>query len=463
MHIKQFSGAEEQLAITCLCLDTSVLAKVAGKIPQGAFSSRWANTVAGWCLNHFKEFHEAPGAVAITAIYSQWAESADEATGALVGKFLAGLSPVEVSTDYAVELIGSLVSKAAIKQIIEKSQAALSNGNHQAAWDLVQAAKPPQLSQDQCYIDPINDTSSIEEAYDKANYEPLIRFPEGTAISRWLGPTLHRDALVVLCGADKAGKSSHLACLCQRGLVQGKRIAFFNLGDLSMDQMLKRWSTAIVGRPAFACNYKIPTDLKYKDKEFSLNYQERASSSAYSKDEAVAAWQKLRDPSGESRLRMVTKPVGSLTVEDIHAALTTWANQGWTADIIGLDYAALLASSRGLDKRHEALDHIWARLRAISTEFKALVLTASQVNADAYQGTSYWLNQSHFSGSKGIWSHCNAAIGLNITATERDQQVTRMNWIVLREREYLSGLPSSYLAVAGTPAIGRFHLISEFI
>lgn len=463
MDVRVFSGAEEQLAITCLCLNTEVLAKVADKIPANSFGSKWANMVASWCIKHFEEFHEAPGAIAITAIYSQWAATADEATASLVGKFLGSLSPVDVNTDYAVELIGSLVSKAAIKQIIEKSQAALSNGNHQAAWDLVQAARPPQLAIDQCYIDPINDTSVIEEAYDKANYEPLIRFPDGTAIARWLGPTLHRDALVVLCGADKAGKSSHLACLCQRGLVQGKRVAFFNLGDLSMAQMLKRWSTAVVGKPAFACNYKIPSEIKYKDKEFSLIYQERAASSAYSKEEAVAAWQRLKDPSGESRLRMVTKPVSTLTVEDIHSTLDTWANQGWTADIIGIDYAALLASSKGFDKRHEALDHIWARLRAISTEFKALVLTASQVNADAYQGTSYWLNQSHFSGSKGIWSHCNAAIGLNITATERDQQVTRMNWIVLREREYLSGLPSSYLAVAGTPAIGRFHIISEFI
>jgi hypothetical protein len=380
-----------------------------------------------------------------------------------VGKFLASLSPVSVNTDYAVELIGSLVSKGAMKQLLDKGQAALSNGNVQAAWDLIQAAKPPQLAQDQCYVDPINDTSIIEDAYDKATYSPLIRFPEGTAISRWLGPTLHRDALVVLCGADKAGKSSHLASLCQRGLVQGNKVAYFNIGDLSQAQCLKRWTTAFVAKPSFPCKYKIPTSLAYKDKEFSLNYDEKYVIQAYTKEEAVAAWQKLRDPSGESRLRMVSKPTRTLTVEDLKAILDTWASDGWVPDIVGIDYAALLGFSRGFDKSHEALEHLWGKLRALSSEFRCLVLTASQVNAESYQANTYWLSQSSFTGSKAIWAACNAAIGINITASERDKQVTRWNWIVLREREYLSNLPSSYLGIAGCPTLGRFHLISEFI
>lgn len=463
MQVEQVRGSDERIAITTLCLETEVLAKVCDRIPPGAFGSKWANLVASWCLRHYKEFQEAPGPTALTAIYSQWSQSAGEAEASLVGKFLASLSPVSVNTDYAVELIGSLVSKGAMKQLLDKGQAALSNGNVQAAWDLIQAAKPPQLAQDQCYVDPINDPAAVSDAYHKANYEPLIRFPEGSAMSRWLGPTLHRDALVVLCGADKAGKSSHLASFCQRAMVQGNKVAYFNIGDLSQFQCMKRWSTALVGRPAFPCKFKIPTSISHKSKEFTLEYQERVASSVYSEDEAIAAWGKLRTESGESRLRMVSKPARTMTVEDMHSILDTWAAQGWVPDVIGIDYMALLGFSRGFEKQHEAFDHTWARLRALASEYKALVLTASQVNADAYQANTYWLNQSHFTGSKGIWSHCNAAIGLNITTTEREQQITRMNFIVLREREYLSDLPSSYLAVAGCPKIGRFHLISSFI
>jgi replicative DNA helicase len=463
MIVEQVKGTEEQLALVALCLDTEVLSRVVDALPEYPFAAKVSNLVYNWCRKHYAEYKEAPGAVSLTAIYAEWASTADEATSSLVGKFLSSLSPTQLNPDYAVSLIERLVVRHSAKQLADRVQAALSNGNVQAAWDLIQAAKPPQLAQDQCYVDPINDPSAISDAYHKANYEPLIRFTEGSAMSRWLGPTLHRDALVVLCGADKAGKSSHLASFCQRAMVQGNKVAYFNIGDLSQFQCMKRWSTALVGRPSFSCKFKIPTSIAYKSKEFTLEYQERVASSVYSEDEAIAAWGKLRTESGESRLRMVSKPARTMTVEDMKAILDTWANQGWVPDVIGIDYMALLGFSRGFDKQHEAFDHAWARLRALASEYKALVLTASQVNADAYQANTYWLNQSHFTGSKGIWSHCNAAIGLNITTTEREQQITRMNFIVLREREYLSDLPSSYLAVAGCPKIGRFHLISEFI
>jgi hypothetical protein len=132
-------------------------------------------------------------------------------------------------------------------------------------------------------------------------------------------------------------------------------------------------------------------------------------------------------------------------------------------DVVGLDYAALLAPSRATQERHEALDHIWKTLRQISQELKCLLLTAAQTNADAYKVETYWIRKNNFSGSKGIWAHCNAAIGINITEEEKRLQVTRLNFIAQREREYLSNVKSEYIAVAGCPSIGRFHLISEFI
>jgi hypothetical protein len=110
---------------------------------------------------------------------------------------------------------------------------------------------------------------------------------------------------------------------------------------------------------------------------------------------------------------------------------------------------------------HEAHDHIWKNLRAISSEFKILLLTASQVNKEGYN--SWYLSKVNFTGSKGIWAHANAAIGINMSEFERDSQICRLNYIVLREQEFLGELPSKYVAVAGSPHRGRFHLISRFI
>jgi hypothetical protein len=251
--------------------------------------------------------------------------------------------------------------------------------------------------------------------------------------------------------------------LCQRAVIQGKKVAYINIGDLSQEQALTRWSTAFLGLPKFACTYKKPTAIEYKEKEFFLKYSDHYASRGYSRDEAMDAWARLAERGEADRLRFESHPANTVTVEGIQRTLAAWANKGWVPDVVGLDYAALLAPSRATQERHEALDHIWKTLRQISQELKCLLLTAAQTNADAYKVETYWIRKNNFSGSKGIWAHCNAAIGINITEEEKRLQVTRLNFIAQREREYLSNVKSEYIAVAGCPSIGRFHLISEFI
>jgi hypothetical protein len=463
MQIEVVSGTEERLAITALCLDTETLAKIASTLPENPFPSKWSNIVVKWCINHFNQFGQAPGGLTLTAIYAEWANSADDTSKELVGKFLGSLSPIDINSDYLIELIERLVTRTAAKQLVDKAQNALSNGQLRAATDLIQGWKPPQISQDADFVSPILNPSVIGEAFDKAHYAPLITFPAGTPLAAWFGPTLHRDALVVFCGPDKAGKSSHLASLCQRAVIQGQRVAYFNIGDLSQEQALTRWSTAFVGRPKFACVFKKPISIEYKEKEFFLKYSEHPASRGYSRVEAETAWARLAEQGEADRLRFSSYPANTVTVEGIQSTLAAWANKGWVPDVVGLDYAALLAPSKATAERHESLDHIWKTLRQISQEMKCLLLTAAQTNADAYKVETYWIRKNHFSGSKGIWAHCNAAIGINVTEQEKTQQVTRFNYIALREREYLSNVKSEYIAVAGCPSIGRFHLISEFI
>lgn len=463
MQIERVDGTDERLAITALCLDTQTLAKIAPLLPPSPFPSKWSNIIAGWCIKHFEQFQEAPGGMTLTALYSEWAIGVDDTIKELVGKFLNSLSPVDINSDYLIELIERLVTRTAAKQLVDKAQNALSNGQLRAATDLIQAWKPPTLSQEADYVSPIRNPSVIGEAFDKAQYAPLITFPAGTPLAEWFGPTLHRDALVVFCGPDKSGKSSHLASLCQRGVIQGKRVAYFNIGDLSQEQALTRWTTAFVGRPTFPCVYKKPTSIEFKEKEFFLKYSDHPAVRGYSRSDGEEAWARLAEQGDPDRLRFISHPANTVTVENIQSTLAAWANKGWVPDIVGLDYAALLAPSKATQERHEALDHIWKTLRQISQEMKCLLLTASQTNADAYKVETYWIRKNHFSGSKGIWAHCNAAIGINVTEDERRKQVARFNFIALREREYLSNVKSEYIAVAGCPSIGRFHLISEFI
>ena len=460
MQLEQVDGTDERIAVTAICLSTEVLKRSASGLAESPFSAKWSNIIGSWCLRHFEQFHEAPGAAVITSIYSEWARSADEATKSLVGAFLGSLRPLSLNDDYCVDLIERIATRNAAKQLCDRVTAALSNGKLQAATDAIAQFKAPTLAQACDYIEPFSDLTSVSEAFNKTKYESIIKFRAGSAMQRWIGPTLHRDALVTLVGPDKSGKSSHLAAFCQMAVVQGLRTAFFNLGDLSQEQCLKRWSTAFVNRPGFPGEFKIPTAVKYVDKELEVTFDTRFATHGYTEDEARSAWTSVAERGEANRLRVITKPARSLSVEEIDNKLDAWAQKGWLPDVVGIDYAGLLHRKNGVET-HEAIDHNWAQLRAISSKYKILVLTAEQVKASGY--TKQWLGKEDFAGSKGINAHCNAIIGINMSELERAQQVARFNYIALREADYLTQLPSRYIAVAGCPIIGRFHLVSEFI
>ena len=461
MHVEEFTGSDERLAVAALCLDSEALGRVAALLPDNPFPSKFANIVTRWCISHHKQFGEAPGPATLTAIYSDWARNADKASADLVGRFLGSLQPVAMRADYVVELIHKLISRTAAKQLADNVTAAISNGNIKAATDAIQAFKLPELSQRVDYLEPFTAPDALETAFEKTQYESIIKFPADSALGQWLGPTLHRDALVILCGADKSGKSSHLAGFCQRALIQGLRVAYLNIGDLSQEQVLRRWSTAWVGKPARAGKIKIPTAINYSEsKELTVESQEQYYSTGYTVEEAKAAWAALAARGDANRFRLHSTPADTMTVEDIRRKLSAWADKGWVPDVLGIDYAGLISKSPHTEG-HEAHDHIWKNLRAISSEFKILLITASQVNKEGY--SSFWLGKTNFTGSKGIWAHANAAIGINMSEFERNEQVTRLNYIVLREQEFLAELPSRYVAVAGCPHRGRFHLLSRFI
>ena len=463
MQIESFDGSDERLAVAACCLQTDVLAKVCQHAPDKPFANQWANQVFGWAVKHYKQFNEAPGPSALTAIFGEWSATADRTTKALVEKFLSALQPVDMNTDYVVELIERLVTRNTVKGVVDKASAALSNGETQRAVDVIQQFKLPTFgAATDDFVNPFDDEAVIDDALSEAHLEPLIKFPDGSPIAQWLGPTMHRDALVMFLAADKAGKSATLSACCQRALLQGKRVAMFNLGDLSQAQCLKRWTTALVGKPIRAGRYRIPNGITIEDNEIKVTFDDRMATNGYSNEDAKAAWAKAGLRGEQNRLRIVTTPARSFSVADLDNRLAAWANNGWIPDVLAIDYVGLLARNPDLPA-HESIDNDYAQLRAISSKYKILVLGASQAKSSAYAPGARWLSMADFAGSKGILSHSNAVIGIQADVMERQNQSCRWNYLVLREAEHLLNLPSRYLAIAGAPAIGRYHLISTFM
>jgi hypothetical protein len=463
MNVEVFDGSDERLAVAACCLQTPVLAKICQNFQGKPFANVWANLVFSWAATHYRQFNAAPGAAVLTAIFGEWSTTADRTTRALVEKFLSALQPVDMNDDYCIELIERLVTRNVVKTTVDRANAALSNGEVQRAVDVIQQFKNPTFgTSSDNFVNPFENVAVIDDALSEAHLEPLIKFPAGSPIAQWLGPTMHRDALVMFLAADKAGKSATLSSCCQRALLQGKKVAMFNLGDLSQSQCLKRWTTALVGKPIRAGRYRIPNDITVEENEIKVTFDERMATDGYSNKEAKAAWDKAALRGDKNRLRIVTTPARSCSVTDLDNRLAAWANNGWVPDVLAVDYVGLLSRNPDLPA-HESIDNDYAQLRAISSKYKILVLGASQAKSSAYAPGARWLSMADFAGSKGILSHSNAVIGIQADVAERQNQACRWNYLVLREAEHLLNLPSRYLAIAGAPAIGRYHLISTFM
>lgn len=83
---KDRNGRNERMIVTGLITNRAVLGAVAALWDGKLFQSRWANEVAGWCVEHYRRFRKPPG-TKIQSLFDRWAvkNSKDKDTVGLVG------------------------------------------------------------------------------------------------------------------------------------------------------------------------------------------------------------------------------------------------------------------------------------------------------------------------------------------------------------------------------------------
>lgn len=463
MQAINYDGQDERVALVALCLSDEVLGRVATALPEEPFVSTHSNIVVGWCVQYWSQYGKAPGPMGLTAMHADWAISASPGNAELVGKLLSSLPPsLEMSTDYAVDLIAKLVKRVKLKRTAERMLGALSNNRVDEAESLVSDYRRPELnaSTDSTFV--FDSEGIVDEVLTRTANASLIRFGGALEpLGQFLGPTLCRDAFVAIQARSKAGKSTHLAALLLRGAIQGRRVALFNLGDLSKSQYMKRIYTSLVGWPQFPGPFNAPKTLAYEGKEPKITFDQMHAGSGYTKDHILKAIEKHKG-SDAMRLRLECHPAGRLNILQLANILKRWADEGWVPDIIGIDYADILAPYPGAKDTKEATNLAWREMRAISTEYNALLMTATQSDAQSY--TTWTQGMENFSNAREKNDHPTAILGVNVTELEKTMQVARFNWVVLREREYLNQYKNSgIVAVAGNYACGRPHTLATWI
>lgn len=447
MKIEVKDSSEERTILIGMIVDKTVLGRVTMKWERDMFSSKWANLISGWCRKYYDKYKKAPG-THIKSLFSNWSkDNRNEKLVDLVGGFLDGLSKQyvrlekESNSDYIVDLAGKYFNRIKLERLIEQTEANLTNNDTDKAVADIANFRQIELGVGKG-IFPFEDKEAIKKCFEE-EHKCLIKYPHG--LGKFFEDRLERDGFIAFMSPDKRGKSFWMLDIAYRAMIQGRRVAYFECGDNSESQIMRRFMTRAARHPRKAGDVKYPVTLELDEEdEAQVGHETRKFTEPLGWKKSYKACKNLiENKKCFSKLRLSCHFNSTLNVDGIRGVLDIWDKDEWIPDVIVIDYADIMnLDHHGLEGR-DRIDYAWKQLRRLSQERHCLVVTATQSDAAAYDVNT--LSKKHFSEDKRKIAHVTGMIGINQTNKEKEQGLMRLNWIVLRE-DYFSESKCCYVA-----------------
>lgn len=461
-----------------------------------------ASRLVGWCVDYFDSYHQSPGKD-IEGIYIQkLKEGMDQDQAKWIEFTLSSLSEEQerstedTTLDFLLDQVFAYFESKQLENFLQDIRFELEKGGVEKAKELALSFQPIPRD-DGTALDLIEGEklkSRLKSAFE-AKQEPLIRFPG--ALGKMWNHQMVRGALVGLMGREKIGKSFILIYIAMRALRQGSNVAFFQAGDMTEEQQLRRIAVYLAKRsdeerycegmyiPVKDCIWNLTgeceLDVREDDdtifgsedelKELSLDILVDAFKSnpdhktcrnckrfrgapwlSWWKGTQPLSWKdayrQLRALKSKTKGRffLSTHPNETLNLQLVKNLLGRWEKErGFKPDVIIIDYADILApdlDTARLDFRQQQ-NKIWQRLRKLSQERDCLVLTATQIKAEGYKKTL--LSMAEFSEDKRKFAHVTAMYGLNQTPEEKRIGIMRINELVVRDSDFEPNRPVTVL------------------
>lgn len=443
MKQQKYDGSVQKKILVGMIVNSSVLGRLHPKWKkEGLFKDRWSNLVAKWCCDYYEKHGKAPRK-SIETIFQAWAaKNKDKSTIELVETFLTGLDgeyaahAKELNADYVVDLAGKHFLECEAAKTILEASADLEVGEVNKAVQKLESFNRFELGAGEG-IDVFNDQEAIKRAFEYKR-EPLIQYPG--ALGEFFGDELARDVFIGIFGPYKRGKSYWLQDFAIRGACQRRRVAYFQVGDMSESQVMQRIAMRTARLPRKPCTVKWPVKISRGDEDgpyATVDHEERPFDKGVSWGAAWKSFQKLtksKIKSDEPYLKLSVHPNSTLSVKGMASILRNWERQGWVADIVVIDYVDILdLNCFGTMDPRDKHNETWKFLRSLSQQLHCLIITATQTKASGIHADT--LDESHFSEDARKLGHVNAMLGLNQNKEEKAAGVYRLKWINVRDGE----------------------------
>lgn len=460
------NGLQSRKVLIGCAVSRVVLAAVAERWDdkEGLFDSRPANIIGNWCVQHYRKYAKAPGK-SLESVYDSWSsQTKDKELAKQVEHLMIGLSKeyqsgkAKIQEAFTIDAAGKLFKAIQLRRRNREIEALLESGDTDKATALAETFTPIQMGS-RSWVKATVADNGLKEALRKAKELPLVTYPG--AMGEFFGSVFRRGGFAVYEGPEKRGKTVHLTDLSFRAISKGLKVAFFAVGDMSLDEMRELFSRRITGHPMYGdpTKFQYPLALTISGGSPEVAFEERERETLNFAT-SRKAWNRFNAKMGtDDLLRLAAYPNYSISILGLKAELQAWQRHGWNPDLCVIDYLDLLTPcTPGKSETRDQIDETWKRTRALAQVFNCCVVSASQTDAASYSAEV--IGMSNFSGSKTKNAHVTAMIGLNQTDEEKEIGVMRYNLVVLRRGKSVG---SKVCYAVGCPNIGNPVILSSLI
>jgi len=496
----------ERQIIIGLIVSTEYLRKVKGIWNNDYIESSVAKQIATWVFSYYKDHEIAPKNNIEGILLQKIREGLNKDVAEEIEEdILPGLSSEYTNKDFNVEYLYTETFKYFRKRRLEilsqSVDSLLSNkvGSVEEriknAEEFVNQFSPLSDSEDSTIdLSERKHLDRIRQAFAEVG-QPIICFPK--ALGEFWNSQFTRGSFVSFMASEKRGKSFILLELAIKASRQGRKVAFFQAGDMNEGEQLKRIGVYLAKRSNLEkycgvhyesvrdCIHNQTGECVHKLREFDVplfdgddeetirkKTFEELVDAAKERPEYQPCWncleyakhkwgvpfvkkvEEVRPLDEEGMIKLVKKffirnkrnfklsthANGTLSVSNIKDILRTWwDSERFAPDIILIDYADLLVPSVKMEFRHQQ-NQTWKELRSLSQtkigEILPLVISPTQADADSYDTDR--LSLHNFSEDKRKYAHVTAMYGLNQDKNGREKKlgIMRINKIISREEDF---------------------------
>lgn len=472
MKINKFDGAAERRILTAMIVDDSTLANITAKWRDGMFSSGMANSIGKLCVEYFRKYEESPKQ-SISGLFESWADGKDKEVIKQASYFLESLSDEYeqkehgINPSYEIDFAETWFNRVRMNRLADEIQTCIIEGKDLDALKAINSFSKIEMGPSEG-IDLFQDRESVISAFNKSHTEPLIQY-DG-ALGQFFGEQLCRNNFVAFMAAEGTGKSWMLLDIAYRAALNRKKVAFFDTGDMTQEQVIERFGMRAARTPMYSETgewpYTVnwPTSFDTSDPAAgpSVGYKYKEYAGPLTGEKAANAFakvQKMRVKSSKSYLKISCHANSTVSVPDIKTILESWAMNGWSPDVVVIDYADILAP---IDKRNpdrmEQINASWKAMRQLSQELNVLVVTATQANREGYKAKT--LRMEHTGEDKRKLAHVTAMVGINCNDTDKELGIVRLNYLKRRRGAFRA---SRCVYVAQCLPLAHPTVLSAFI